>query len=277
MAVLPHALVSSRSSSTAPKTAYFLHGILGSGGNLRTLAKRVLERCEGEGEAWEIVLVDLPGHGRSVPMKAPFTLAACADAVRELAASLSKPISALVGHSFGGKVALVYAESDPELPVCCTLDSAPGPRPDHHGSESTLRVVGALRSLPEVFETRTAFDELLRHAGLDQNLIAWLALNVVAREGGGFRFRLDLDVIDALLNDYFARDCWPILERETTHFSVVIGGASGVWDGEDRARAETLSKQGHLAVTVIAGASHWLHVDALEPTADAVASSLLVR
>ena len=268
MAIAPHALVSPASPTAELRKAYFLHGILGSGGNLRSLAKRVLELAPG----WEVVLVDLPGHGRSEPMRKPHTVSACACAVKELAEALHKPATALVGHSFGGKVALVATETISDVRVCCTLDSAPGERLDHHGSESTLKVVDVLRSLPPTFATRAEFTTLLRTAGLSDDLVAWLALNVVAADER-FRFRLDLGIIEALLADYFALDCWPILEQaSTTTFSVVIGGASTVWDAADLARAQQAAR---LAVTVVPGASHWLHVDALEATANAIAESLL--
>lgn len=279
MAIAPYALVSPArpvepgDASPPRKTAYFLHGILGSGGNLRTLAKRVLELSPG----WEVILVDLPGHGRSEPMPAPHTLTACKDAVLTLATALEKPIGAVVGHSFGGKVALVLAEALPQLRACCTLDSTPGARHDRHGSESTLGVLQALRMLPDTFATRADFATSLRDAGLAEDLVAWLSLNLAATDTGAFRFRLDLDVIDALLDDYFARDCWPVLEApRETHFAIVIGGASGVWDEADRERALRLQAASgeHVTVTEIPGASHWLHVDALEATAKAIAANL---
>lgn len=273
MSLAPHALVSPASPTAELRTAYFLHGILGSGGNLRTLAKRVLELTPG----WEAVLVDLPGHGRSEAMPMPHTVAACALAVQDLAQSLKKTATAIVGHSFGGKVALVATETMPSVRACCTLDSAPGERLDHHGSESTLKVLDALRALPKTFATRAEFAGALGAAGLSADLIAWLALNLVATTNAGsevnaFRFRLDLDVIDALLGDYFALDCWPILAQPSPiAFSVVVGGASTVWDAADLTRAKQISG---LAVTVVPGASHWLHVDALEATAKAISESL---
>jgi len=43
------------------RTIAFLHGILGRGGNLRTIAKRFVE-ARPQWTAW---LVDMRGHGRS--------------------------------------------------------------------------------------------------------------------------------------------------------------------------------------------------------------------
>jgi len=43
------------------RTILFLHGMLGKGGNLQTLAKRFVQEQPG----WTALLVDLRGHGRS--------------------------------------------------------------------------------------------------------------------------------------------------------------------------------------------------------------------
>src|SRR5438067_11845085 len=79
----------------------FLHGILGRGINLRTIARRFVEARPG----WTAWLVDLRGHGRS-PKGAPNpSLETAARDVLNLAAQADLPLAALVGHSFGGKVA----------------------------------------------------------------------------------------------------------------------------------------------------------------------------
>jgi esterase len=59
---------------------------------------------------------------------------------------LGVPATGVVGHSFGGKVALALAQAHPELLEVMTLDSAPGPRLDARGSEATVRVVTMLQS-----------------------------------------------------------------------------------------------------------------------------------
>ena len=57
----------------------------------------------------DVVIVDFPGHGKSDEPKELWTLDDFTDMVHELLKSLKikKPI--LIGHSFGGKVALIYA------------------------------------------------------------------------------------------------------------------------------------------------------------------------
>ena len=58
---------------------------------------------------FNIVIIDLPGHGLSEEPKYPWTVYDYADSIHQLLSDLNieKPI--LIGHSFGGKISLVYA------------------------------------------------------------------------------------------------------------------------------------------------------------------------
>src|SRR4030095_5380597 len=90
----------------APASAIaFLHGILGRGNNLRTIARKFVEARP----RWSALLGDLRGHGRS-PKGAPArSIEAAARDVLELAYRTRPPLAAVVGHSFGGKIALEAA------------------------------------------------------------------------------------------------------------------------------------------------------------------------
>ena len=72
---------------------------------------------------------------------------------------------AVLGHSFGGKVALHYAEARGQaLTHAFFLDSMPGMRRDAHGSETTIDVIEILGRLPESRERDE--QELLLQAAL---------------------------------------------------------------------------------------------------------------
>jgi esterase len=270
MALLAHSVVAADSGAT-DRLVVFLHGILGSGANLRSLAKQV---CAGQAGLGAL-LVDLRMHGRSQDFSAPHTVAAAAADLVALVASLEHPIDSVVAHSFGGKVALAYvAAVAGDLREITLLDSAPGPRPTQRGSESTLEVLRVLEGAPAEFASREAFVQHARNAGLSEMLAGWLAMNIVQGEGGMVRFRLNLDAIHALLTDYFLIDAWPTLldlpGRVRAH--VVVGGASHVFDAAARTRAEDLSAAsgGRVRMSIIEGAGHWLHVDAFEQTVAAI-------
>lgn len=85
----------------------FLHGALRN-------AAVLLPWAELLSDVADVVLVDLPGHGRSEPI-APATVAAMADAVHDaLKAALPGRQLLLVGESMGGTIALAIAgQADP--------------------------------------------------------------------------------------------------------------------------------------------------------------------
>ena len=71
------------------KTIAFLHGILGSGGNLRTIARRFVDARP----SWTAWLVDLRGHGRSPKGTPDPSLEAAARDVVGLTARAAQPAS----------------------------------------------------------------------------------------------------------------------------------------------------------------------------------------
>ena len=258
-----HALVRASEGAAPASWMLFLHGILGSGPNWRTIAKRFVTARPH----WGAVLVDLRMHGASQSFAPPHTVAAAARDLVALEPLLPGPIKGVLGHSFGGKVALDFTEREGErlgLERVFLIDSSPGPRVDRRGSESTVAVVEMLSSLPETFPTRQAFISEVQARGYGSAIAQWLAMNL-DRDGDQLRFGLDLSAIRALLDDYFTRDLWPVLENPPGKARVVVinGGRSNVFGEEDRARLHALTQQQpRVTAHVIPHASHWVHADA---------------
>ncbi|AKT36539.1 alpha/beta fold hydrolase [Chondromyces crocatus] len=274
-APLHHALV------TAPSTEpdqwmLVLHGILGSGANWRTFARRVVE----ERPHWGLILVDLRAHGLSQDPAPPHTLDAAAADLDHLVHSLGRDVRGVMGHSFGGKVALAYvarrARAGSTLERAFVLDSDPGARAVGQRDASSREVLDVLMALPQPIASREAFLEQVQAKGLSRGVADWLAMNV-RRAEDGFRLRLDLQVIEALLEDYFTRDLWPALEDPAgaRAVRVVLGGRSTSVPVETRARLEALAAQSpRVSVRVLPEAGHWVHVDDPEGLLTAVSELL---
>ena len=82
---------------TSEPTAYmiFMHGILGTRANWRTIARKFVKaRPE-----WGAILIDLRQHGESLERPPPDTLHAAATDVVELQRALGLPIGGVLGHS----------------------------------------------------------------------------------------------------------------------------------------------------------------------------------
>lgn len=248
-------------SSTPTRAVLFLHGILGTGANLRSLAQAFVQADP----TCAALLIDLRLHGRSRALSPPHDVRACADDLCALEPTLAWPVSAIVGHSFGGKVALAYHEQRPALERVVLLDSGPGVRPDRAGSEETMTVIAMLEQLPKRYARREQFIELVHAQGHSRAIADWLAMNLT-RVSDGFELATDLSGIRALLDSYFSLDMWPVLEGSSARLDVVIGGRSRVWNAQDRTRIEALAARApdRVYVHVLPEAGHWVHADAPE-------------
>ncbi|MCC6553266.1 MAG: alpha/beta hydrolase [Polyangiaceae bacterium] len=254
-----HALVTAPGAAPA-RWMLVLHGIFGSGANWRTFARRLADaRPE-----WGFVLVDLRAHGLSQDPPPPHTVGAAADDLRRLDGRLGLDVRGVMGHSFGGKVALAYAARRPgELSRAFVLDSHPGAQPEAARTSPTRGVLELLASIPQPMPSRERFLEIVQASGQTRAVAEWLAMNV-RRAEDGFRLRMDLDALGALVADYFVEDLWPVVEdpRSAGRLVFVIGGRSVAIREPDRARLEALAERApRLSVRVLPTAGHWLHVD----------------
>jgi esterase len=241
----------------AEKTVVLLHGILGSGPNLRAVAKRFVEACP-EWSAW---LVDLRGHGRSPKGTPGGTITAAAEDVLALSASASGPLSAVVGHSFGGKVALEALRLQPGLSRVVMIDSNPGAREPLRGGDSAPAVLETIEALPKAFANKREFTAAVeaRHG---RSLAQWLAMSTV-EDGGRVRFALDLAEIRALLQSYFETDLWSVVESPPPGAAVhlVIGERSSSFSPADRERASRIAASEPRVTVDVLPTDHWVHVE----------------
>lgn len=259
---LAHVVVTA--PEAAPRhTAFILHGILGSARNWLGFARRFVTRVPD----WRLVLVDLRNHGDSHGAPPPHTLAACAADLSALAAHLGVRPEAVIGHSFGGKVALAYArDHGAGLRQCWVLDAVPGaadPRDIDGDTHEVVDVVGALRTVALPITSRAALQETLRGRGFSESFAGWMTTNLRALDAGGFTWRFSLDAADAMLESYFATDFWPFLGAlpETLRVDVVRAARSDRWRSADLARFADAQAGGDVRLHVLEDAGHWLHVD----------------
>src|SRR5262245_29692936 len=135
MPALAVAQVTAPNVTAPPRWLVFLHGVLGSGANWRTFARQVaLARPD-----WGALLVDLRLHGESQAFAPPHTVQAAAADVRTTLEGSGMHVAAVLGHSFGGKVAMALARdfacsTNGALEHLFIVDSTPGARPDGRGS-----------------------------------------------------------------------------------------------------------------------------------------------
>lgn len=250
---ISHTLIESEQGETEGYLL-FLHGILGSRSNWRSIAKRVMHSAP---EGWGAALVDLRMHGDSQDFTGPHTINTTAEDLQAL--SFPAPVRAVLGHSFGGKVSLAYAANNPDVRSALIVDSNPGMRSDVPKSENTIRVLDLLDRLPKLYDSRDAFVSRLTRNGIQPGVARWLAMNLKA-DGPNFVFRLDLVAIRSLLIDYFKQDLWSHVEqpRKGLAIHLLIAENSTVFSPEDQKRALSLPLA---RTTVLKSTGHWVHVE----------------
>lgn len=242
----------------APRTAFLLHGILGSGRNLRTLALRLYAAVPD----LQCVLPDLRHHGDSQGLPPPDTLSACVDDLERLAAHLGLQPWAVIGHSFGGKVALTWARRAPAgLRQVWVLDATPERVPAELAATTTEQMLAPVTGLPLPQPSRQAAVEALQAAGVEATTAQWLSLALRPDEHGGWVWRYHVPGLRALLRDYFDHAFWDLLAAPPPGLTIEIVRAlrEPRWTPAILAQLNALPVQVH---TLDAG--HWLHVDDLD-------------
>lgn len=241
--------------ATPQRRLFVLHGIFGTGRNWSTLVRRLLR----ERPDWGAVLVDLREHGGSTGFEPPHTLEAAAGDLSALVGSLGVRSDAVLGHSFGGKVALLYGQQAPgAVDELWIIDSTPEARPPGGSAAAMLRIV---RGHPGPFPSRDEAVQALVAEGVQLGIAQWMATNLELVEGE-YRWRLDFDALGELLQDFFHTDLWDFVEAPTgprVHF--VRAESASVLSEEAAARIEAAGRDhGRVFLHHVAG-GHWLNVD----------------
>lgn len=253
---LLHCEIIDAAEETPPhRWIYILHGILGAGRNWAGVARRLV-RARPD---WGAVLVDLREHGASQGFPPPHTLDACARDLDALAKGIGRRMDAVLGHSFGGKVAMTYVSSGSRPAQLWVVDSTPEA---NLVGGSVGEMLARLRKLPGPFETRAAGIEALRAQGLTDPIARWIATNLVGDRAAGYRWRFDLDSIDELLDDFARQDLWGMLEAPPmgTDIHFIRAEGSGVLTGDSLARMERLAEGEQIFLHSVSG-GHWVNAE----------------
>lgn len=178
--------------SAGPRVV-FLHGLFGQGKNFQTIAR-------GLEPEWRSLLVDLPDHGDS-PWTEHVDYPAMADEVeRAVRARLAEGEKVhVVGHSMGGKVAMLLALRHPELvDHLVIVDIAPAAG----GSTGEFEhLLGALAGLDlATLGSRAEADAALAGPITNPTVRGFLLQNLRRTEDGGWRWRANLELLRAELD-----------------------------------------------------------------------------
>ena len=240
-------VLSTRQLGEAGSWVLFAHGLFGQGRNWTQVGRALSDEHR-------VLLVDLPHHGRS-GWEDTFDYLRVADQVAELIEPTDP--AAVVGHSLGGKVAMVLALRHPELVErLCVVDVSPVAY--DHLSEFT-GYVAAMQGLDlDALTERSQADTALAAAVPDPTVRGFLLQNL-RRDGDGWRWQANLDVLGEQLPVIGG---WPEEQLAGTppYAGPVlwVAGADSDYVRAEYAPAMDRWFPANRRVTV-KGAGHWVH------------------
>lgn len=234
----------------------FLHGLMGFGLNWRRIASSLDKQ-------YVCLLFDQRGHGKSIKPQSNYSPKDYADDLELIRQELQWENFCLVGHSMGGRNALVYAYMFPSRVSKLVIeDIGPEAKP-----EAIQYYTSLIESIPTPFSSKQAAKEWLlndftktpfgRSGGT--TLGHYLYTNIVERPDGKADWRFSKQAIIETVQKGRAQDHW--LEWEgLTMPSLIIRGSHST-DLSQPIYEEMLRRLPHAKGQVIEGAGHWVHFD----------------
>ena len=245
-----------------------LHGLFGSSDNWMTIAKKL-------DEDFTVIIPDLRNHGLS-PHTPTHTYQDMTDDLELFYSTHKIEKATLLGHSMGGKVAMMFAASFPEK-VNNLIVADIAPKSYHHES-GPIKLIRLMQELDlTTVATRKEIDQFLS-TRLEESVLRQLILKNISRKNdSSFKWKINLSVLrdslESILNDvnheWFV-NLKPILNYPVTF---IRGLNSEYITDQDIPNIKDIYPEAK--IIDIPDAGHWLHAEQPERFVEAVRNSIL--
>lgn len=231
------------------KPLVILHGFLGMGDNWKTLAK------EFAADGYEVHLVDQRNHGRSFHDD-DFSYGLMAYDLKKYCDNHKLQSIYLLGHSMGGKTAMLFAVTYPEVvDKLIIADIGVKEYPQHH--QTILNGLSALAANDVAMSSRSEADDFLESYVKEVGTRMFLLKNLYWKEKGILGFRMNLQV----LIDKIEEIGKPLPEGAYFNGETLFlrGDQSNyIFDADEKGLYNAFAKA---QLKTISGAGHWLHAE----------------
>ena len=229
------------------KPFLILHGFLGMGDNWKTMAKRIASL------GYQVHLIDQRNHGHSFHDDT-FDYETLVDDLRQYYLHHNIEKAVVMGHSMGGKTAMLYAVTYPEkVEKLIVVDIAPKSYPVHH--DFILKGLQALDF--EQVKSRKEAEEILKQYIPDFGVRQFLMKNLYWKEKGQLALRINLEsLVDNIEEIGVALPAMTVYEGETLFLK---GELSPYIKTEDQALIDAHFPNNR--IVTIAKSGHWLHAE----------------
>lgn len=225
----------------------FLHGFLGMSDNWKTLGNQFSE------DHYQVHLLDQRNHGRSFHSDDFNYDVMVEDLIAYCEAHQLKDII-LLGHSMGGKTAMLFAMEHPELvSKLIVADISPRYYPVHH--ETILKGLSALDF--DILKSRGEADDVLKQYVSDFGTRQFLLKNLYWETKVRLGLRLNLEVLKANINE--VGEALPMHSKFLKDTLFLRGDKSEYIAVEDEILIKTHFPEAK--IVTISNAGHWLHAE----------------
>jgi len=229
------------------KPFVILHGFLGMGDNWKTLGSKFSE------QGFQVHLVDQRNHGRSFHDD-EFNYEVLAEDLKHYCDAYKLSEIVLLGHSMGGKTAMLFATLYPEIvSKLLVADISPRFYPIHHDA-----ILNGLSELDfDTIKTRGEADKILSNYVSDFGTRQFLLKNLYWVEKGQLGLRINLEVLKNEVGEIGeSLPSFAMFDKET----LFLRGDRSEYIGIDDERI--ISNHFPKAeIATISNAGHWLHAE----------------
>ena len=240
-------VLNSRIIGTSKKKIVILHGLLGSLDNWITFGKKM------SSENFEVHLIDQRNHGKSFHSD-EFSYSHMANDLKNYFDHHNIKIASIIGHSMGGKTAMLFGLSYPDLvDKLIAVDILP----ISYNRNYNLIFESLLHTDLRKLKSRNDFNLHLKKYFEDESFVLFLSKNLKRLENGQFRFKSNIKVLREEINNITAA-----INHSKTYPKEIIfikGEHSDYVDEEKIDLSKNLFP--NYKLSVIKNASHWLHHD----------------
>lgn len=221
-----------------------IHGLFGDMDNLAVVRRHFAV-------THNIINIDLPDHGKS-PHLDTFSLQACADGIKQAVNQTTEAKVTLLGHSLGGKAAMLCALQNPELVSrLIVADIAPATYDARHNS-----IIEGLRSVDmQQVSKRSDADKQLAAYIPETGIRQFLLKSLTQNDQGQWHWRFNLEGLAASYDNVRG---WPHTDLQFSLPTLFIkGNESDYLLAEHQSAIATLFPKAK--AHIVEGAGHWIH------------------
>ena len=232
-----------------------LHGLLGSGDNWIGVARKLAEH-------YNVYLVDIRNHGRS-PHDDVHTYMSIVEDINELMQLCNLRRVHLVGHSMGGKAAMLYSNLFIEKIITLSvIDIAPDGykiiTDKQQPHDSNLNILNAMLNVGlSKVSSRTEVDKLLSVSIPDLIVRQFIMKNLNRNSYNIFNWKPNIQVLINFLPEIMG----PLNLRESDKFPVLFlkGEYSNYLAGKHLQSVSDFYP--YAKINIVNNAGHWIHAD----------------